>query len=300
MGIGVAYGLAGRLALPVAWRWRFLPTALVLQMLQEKGLMQTQAGESAFAVLLMQDIAVIPILIIMPLLAMGDITQTPEHTDMLHALPGWLHAVVVAGVIAGIVFAGRYMSKHLFKFVARTNLREVFTATSLALIVGITVLMQAVGVSPALGAFIAGVVLANSDYKHTIENDLDPFKGLLLGLFFISVGMGMNFHLLAQHPGALLGAVAGLIVLKMAILLGLGRWFGVRGAQGLLFTFALAQGGEFAFVLFKFAETLQIIGSEQTACLTLVVAMSMATTPFLMLINDRYIQPRFHEPVAGA
>ncbi|MES2983989.1 MAG: monovalent cation:proton antiporter-2 (CPA2) family protein [Pseudomonadota bacterium] len=290
--IGVGLGFDWRVSLAVGMALSLSSTALVLQMLQEKGLMQTNAGEASFAVLLMQDIAVIGILIIMPLLAAAG-APAPETGHLLGALPGWLHALAIAGVIAVIIAAGRYFSRHLFYIMAKTNLREVFTATSLALIVGITLLMQAIGVSPALGAFIAGVVLANSEYKHTIESDIEPFKGLLLGLFFISVGMGMNFALLAAQPLTLLGAVAVLIAVKMVVLYGLGRLFDLHGAQKLLFTFALAQGGEFAFVLFQFASSMHVIGGEQAAFMTLVVALSMAATPFLMLFNDRFIQPCF-------
>ena len=292
-GIGVALGFDWKLSLACGMALALSSTALVLQMLQEKSLMQTQAGESSFAVLLFQDVAVIPILIILPLLAVEGSTMPVNHEDMLAGVPGWQHALIVGGVIAGIVFMGRYVVHHLFRFIAKTNLREVFTATSLALVVGITLLMQAVGVSPALGTFIAGLVLANSEYKHTIETDIEPFKGLLLGLFFISVGMGMNFGLFHEHAVALVAAVVILIITKMAVLFVLGRVFKLRGAQGLLFTFALAQGGEFAFVLFQFAGGLHVITTEQSGFLTLVVALSMAATPFLMLINDRFIQPRF-------
>lgn len=292
-GIGIALGYDWRTSVACGMALALSSTALVLQMLQEKSLMQTNGGEASFAVLLFQDIAVIPILIIMPLLAREGVSVPAAHGDLLQGLPGWQHALVVAAVIAGIVLSGRYVAHHLFRFIAKTNLREVFTATSLALVIGITLLMQAVGVSPALGAFIAGVVLANSEYKHTIETDIEPFKGLLLGLFFISVGMGMNFGLLAEQPSNLLGAVGVLIAVKMLVLLGLGRLFDVRGAQGLLFTFALAQGGEFAFVLFQFAGSVQVLDPAQTAFLTLVVALSMAATPFLMLLNDRFVQPRF-------
>lgn len=292
-GIGIVLGYDWHESLAVGMALSLSSTALVLQMLQEKGLMQTYAGESAFSVLLFQDIAVIPILIVMPLLAMAGVDVAAPHGDLLQSLPGWAHALVVALVIVGIVVLGRYVSRHLFRFIARTNLREVFTATSLALIVGITLLMQAVGVSPALGAFIAGVVLANSEYKHTIESDIEPFKGLLLGLFFISVGMGMNFALASQHPFELIGVVALLVIVKIAILLGLGRLFGASSAQNVVFSFALAQGGEFAFVLFQFAHSLHVIGESEKAFLTMAVALSMATTPFLMLFNDKFVQPKF-------
>lgn len=266
-------------------------TALVLQMLEEKDLLKTSAGESSFAVLLFQDIAVIPILIILPLLA-GTDTETSQQ-------PGWLHAVMVAGAITAIVIGGRYLSRHVFYVIAKTNLREVFIATSLALVVGTTLLMQLIGLSPALGAFIAGVVLANSEYKHTLETDIEPFKGLLLGLFFISIGMGMDFSLLAAKPDNVAAAVVSLMLIKGVLLYALARFFGLSGGQDALFAFALAQGGEFAFVLFQYANGLSLLSAEQAAFLTLTVALSMAATPFLMIFNDRFVIPRFMSRLTG-
>ncbi|HEX2859861.1 MAG TPA: monovalent cation:proton antiporter-2 (CPA2) family protein [Alphaproteobacteria bacterium] len=292
--IGIAMGFGWQVSLACGMALSLSSTALVVQMLQEKGLLQTNAGESSFAVLLFQDIAVILILIVMPLLGSDLGAAKPvAHESLLHGLPGWVHTLAVAGVIGAIVLGGRYVSGSLFKYIAKTNLREVFTATSLALVIGIALLMELVGISPALGAFIAGVVLATSDYKHTLETDIEPFKGLLLGLFFISVGMGINFPLFSQHPWALVGTVAALVVVKATIMLGLAHVFRLRGAPGVLFALALAHGGEFAFVLFQFAGGLQIITPEQSAFLTMVVALSMATMPFLMLFNDKFVQPRF-------
>lgn len=289
--IGISLGYKWQISMAAGMALSLSSTALVLQMLEEKGLLKTSAGESSFAVLLFQDIAVIPILIIMPLL--GGSGAVILHGNMLSNLPGWLHTLVVALVIITIIAGGRYLSRYLFRFIAKSNLREVFTATSLALIVGITLLMQAVGVSPALGAFVAGVVLANSEYRHTLESDLQPFKGLLLGLFFISVGMGINFSLLAAEPLGFAGAVATLVLVKLAFLYMLGQFFGLRSGQGTLFAFVLAQGGEFAFVLFQYADGLDILSKEQSAFLTLTVVLSMVATPFLMMANDRFVIPRF-------
>jgi len=196
-------------------------------------------------------------------------------------------------VIAMLVVTGRYLSRYMFYYVAKTNMREVFTAMSLALVVGVTLLMQLVGVSPALGAFVAGVVLSTSEYKNTLETDIEPFKGLLLGLFFISVGLGINFSLLSGNPFQVLGAVATIIIVKAAILYALGRYFGLDPQQNAGFAIALSQGGEFAFVLFQFAGGLNILSADQSAFLTLVVALSIAITPFLMLAYGRYIVPRF-------
>lgn len=288
--IGIALGYEWQVSLAVSMALSLSSTAIVLQILEEKDLRKTSAGESSFCVLLFQDIAVIPILIVMPLLASKTIKT---HETMIFHVSGWLHTLIVAGVIVVIIIGGRYLSRYLFRFVAKSNLREVFTAISLALIVGITLLMQAVGVSPALGAFVAGVVLANSEYRHTLESDLQPFKGLLLGLFFISIGMGMNFALLAAQPIDFISFIIGLVVIKMVLLYVLGHIFGLRAGQGTLFSFVLAQGGEFAFVLFEYASGLDLLTSEQSAFLTLSVALSMAITPFLMMVNERFVLPRF-------
>ncbi len=292
LGIGIALGFEWKVSLVCGMALSLSSTALVLQMLREKDLLQTSAGESSFAVLLFQDIAVIPILILMPLLVSAP-SNSVHGSDALESLPGWAHTIVIAGVILSIVMGGRYLSRHLFRYAAKTHLREVFTAISLALVVGIALLMQMIGISPALGAFVAGVVLANSEYKHTLETDIEPFKGLLLSLFFVSIGIGMDFALLGKSPMILIGMVLGLIIIKMVILWSLGFFFKLGGPQKTLFALALAQGGEFAFVLFQYARGLHLLSSEQKAFLTLVVGVSMALSPFLMIFNDRFIVPRF-------
>lgn len=291
--IGLALGYHWQLSLAVSMALSLSSTALVLQMLQEKGLMHTSAGESAFSVLLFQDIAVIPILVALPFLALQAAPPDTHSADLLGQFPAYIRALIVAGTIISVILIGRYLSRHLFRFIAKTHLREVFTATSLALVVGITLLMLAIGISPALGAFVAGVVLANSEYKHTIETDIEPFKGLLLGLFFISVGMGMDFDLLRDHSLSISAAVAVLIITKAVILFGLGRAFGLAKSQDMIFSFALAQGGEFAFVLLQFAGGLNIISSDQSSFLMLTVALSMASTPLIMMLNDRFVTPFF-------
>lgn len=281
-------------SLAVAMALSLSSTALVLQMLQEKNLMKTAEGEASFAVLLFQDIAVIPILIIMPLLAHKvGLAPNIHNNGFIAHLPKWQHALLVASVIAGVIVIGRYLSGHAFLIIARTNLREVFTAFSLALVVGVSLLMDAVGVSPALGAFIAGVVLANSEYKRTVETDIQPFKGLLLGLFFISVGMGMNFSVLSNNPLLMFNTVAVLIIAKAIVLAVLGRIFGLTSLQTIGFAFGLSQGGEFAFVLLQFASMTQVITAKTAGFYTLVVALSMAATPFLMLLYHRFVVPRF-------
>lgn len=291
--IGLALGYSWQMSLAAGMALSLSSTALVLQMLQETNLMNTPMGETSFSVLLFQDIAVIPILVIMPLLAIHGVQDQQIHAGMISTLPGWAQALIVACVIAAVIAAGRYLSYYLFRAVARTHLREVFTALSLAVVVGITLLMQLVGVSPALGTFVAGVVLANSEYRRTLETDIEPFKGLLLGLFFISVGMGMDFHLFAESPLRLVLAVTALMTLKALILFMLGRFFGLNALHNSGFALALAQGGEFAFVLFQFAGALNILPQTQEKFLTLVVATSIAVTPLLIVLYNRYIVPKF-------
>lgn len=292
-GLGITLGYDWRISLTAGMALALSSTALVLQILQEKNLMQTPVGETSFAVLLLQDIAVIPILIIIPLLSLDGATAAPEHATLISSLPGWQRALAVTGVIGGVIVAGLYLSRHMFFIIAKTGVREVFTATSLMLIVGITLLMQTVGVSPALGAFIAGVVLANSEYKHTLETDIEPFKSLLLGLFFISVGMGMDFNLFAQKPFHLIGAVACLMAIKAGILYGLGKVFGLSRMHNSGFAYVMCQGGEFAFVLFQFARESHVLSVEQAAFLTLAVAISIALTPILMLYYSKIVMPCF-------
>lgn len=291
-GIGLALGFDWQISLVAGLALALSSTALVLQMLQERNLMNTLVGETSFSVLLFQDIAVIPILILLPLLAANS-GHVEAHASLISGLPGWAQGLSIAGVIAAVIATGRYLSSYLFHVVAKTKQREIFTATSLAIIIGITLLMQLIGISPALGAFVAGIVLANSEYRHTLEADIDPFKGLLLGLFFISIGMGMDFGLFAKQPIALLGAVAGLMAVKATVLYFLGRKFGLTDLYTIGFAFALSQGGEFAFVLFQFAGLLDILPKAQSEFLTLVVAMSIAATPLLMLFFNRYIRPRY-------
>ncbi|TAL57632.1 MAG: potassium transporter, partial [Legionella sp.] len=248
----------------------------------------------SFAVLLFQDIAVIPILIILPLLAQnGGIKITTHEAAFITQMPKWMHASLVAAVIGVVILIGHHLSRHLFLIIARTRLNEVFTAFSLGLIVGITLLMQSLGVSPALGAFIAGVVLASSEYKHTLESDIQPFKGLLLGLFFISVGMGMNFSLFTNHASQLIAAVLALVAIKAIVLFILGRIFNLTKIQTIGFALALSQGGEFAFVLFQYASAAKVIPHQTAEFFILVVALSMIATPFLMLLYHRFVVPKF-------
>ncbi len=304
MGCGLAFGLGWKPALAVGLTLALSSTAIVLQTLNEKGLMPTRGGRSAFAVLLFQDIAVIPILALLPLLATG--AGGPVHdgghggTTWVEGMPGWAQTVAVLIAVGVVVLAGRFLVSPAFRIIGRTRLRELFTAAGLLLVIGIALLMSRVGLSPALGTFLAGVVLANSEYRHQLETDIEPFKGLLLGLFFIAVGASIDFQLIGAEPARIAGLVAGLILLKLVILLVLGRLFRLSLDQNLLFGFALAQGGEFAFVLFAFASRSGVLEERIVAPLIAAVAVSMAAAPLLMLLNEKLIQPRFgtHETEA--
>jgi Kef-type K+ transport system membrane component KefB/voltage-gated potassium channel Kch len=270
-------------------------TAIVLQSLGERGLMKTPGGEASFAVLLFQDIAVIPILALMPLLALVPGAGETTHTGVIANLPGWQQALLVVAAVTAIVFAGRFVLRPFFRYIASTRLREMFTATALFIVVGIALLMQKLGLSPALGTFVAGVVLAESEYRVQLEADIEPFKGLLLGLFFISVGASIDFPLIAQQPGTIALILAGLLTLKFAVLLALGLVFRLRTAEAMLLAFALAQGGEFAFVLFSFATQNAVLPPEMANVLVASVALSMAAAPMLLTVEQKLVRPLFQK-----
>lgn len=280
-------------ALALGMTFSLSSTAIVLQILKEKGWLPSAAGQSAFSVLLFQDIAVIPILAIFPLLApIGAPANTDGHT-LRDGLPGWMQTLMVFGAVIVIILAGRYLVRPLMRVVAGTRVRELFTTFALLLVVGISVLMSLVGLSPALGAFLGGVVLANSEYKHELESDIEPFKGLLLGLFFIAVGASIDFTLILSRPLAMIGLVLALIVVKCLVLMGLGKMFRLSTDQNLLFSFGLSQVGEFAFVLLAFTRQTGILPDATASMMTAVVALSMAFTPLVILVYEKLLQPRF-------
>jgi monovalent cation:H+ antiporter-2, CPA2 family len=293
-GIGISIGLPWKQALAIGLILAMSSTAIVLQSMTEKGQLKTAAGQSAFSVLLFQDIAVIPILALMPLLAPGTASgATSEHdTTWVAALPAWAHTLAVLGSVALVVVAGKYLIGPLLRMIAATQLREMFTATALLLIVSITVLMIQVGLSPALGTFLAGVVLANSEYKHELESDIEPFKGLLLGLFFIAVGASIDFGLIVSEPLLIMQLVLAVMLAKGLVLFSLGKVFKLATAQNLLFGVALSQVGEFAFVLFSFTGQQGILDNYTISLLMAVVAITMALTPLVMLVSEKYIMPR--------
>ncbi len=286
IGAGIAIGLTLGLS----------STAIVLQTLAEKGLMKQASGKASFSVLLLQDIAVVPILALIPLMAGSALSQGADTSHEVQIIAGieitgWVQVALMLTVITGIIVVGLYLVKYFFRIIARTGLREIFTAAALLLVIATAGLMELVGLSPALGAFLSGVVMANNEYRHELEADIEPFKGLLLGLFFISVGASMNFGLLGSAPGMILSLLAALIGIKFVVLFILGRFFGIRGGQNTMFAFSLAQGGEFAFVLVSFSTENGVLTPDTSAILFLVVALSMAVTPLLLLLNDKVIMP---------
>lgn len=289
----IIVGLSFNQSLSIGLIFAMSSTAIVLQTMTENNWMQTIAGRNAFSVLLFQDIAVIPILALLPLLSPDDATQaaTQATGNITQHLEPWVRTLIVLGAVAAIIVGGKYLTRPIFQMVASTNLRELFSATALLLVVAITVLMTLVGLSPALGAFLAGVVLANSEYRHELESDIEPFKGLLLGLFFIAVGASIDFELIAQKPMLIAVLVLGVMLIKLGILAVLSRMFRMRVDQFLLFAFALAQVGEFAFVLFSFAKDQHIFSAELFNLLMVVVAASMALSPIFMLIMEKLLMP---------
>jgi len=271
-------------------------TAIVLQTLTEKGMLQNAAGRSAFSVLLFQDISVVPILAIIPLLAAinGKIDLTNSELDQITgmaSLSGWLQLLILIAVITFIVLAGRFLARHIFRLIAQTGMHEVFTALALLLVIGIALAMTKIGLSPALGTFLAGVVLADNEYRNELETTITPFKGLLLGLFFISVGASINFALFIEDPLLILGFVLLLVIVKFVVLLILGRIFRLRKGYDFLFAFLLAQSSEFAFVLISFSKQNLLFDERTSAMLLLMVALSMAISPLLLIFNEKALAP---------
>jgi glutathione-regulated potassium-efflux system ancillary protein KefC/glutathione-regulated potassium-efflux system protein KefB len=283
-----AFSLPWQTALAIGLAFALSSTAIVLQSLDEKGLTRTEAGQNAFSVLLFQDIAVIPILALFPLLSLSSESELHASTahSLLDGLPAILQFLLVVSAIATVIIAGRFLIGGVFSRVAATRLRELFTALTLLIIIAIALLMEVVGLSPALGTFIAGVVLAESEFRHEIEVDLEPFKGLLLGLFFITVGASMDFNVIQNQAGLISLLVALLLIIKIAVLAVLANVFKINKGQKLLFTFALAQGGEFAFVLTAFGLSSGVFNDYQSSIITAVVTLSMLSTPILLVFYE--------------
>ncbi|MET0359600.1 MAG: monovalent cation:proton antiporter-2 (CPA2) family protein [Pararhizobium sp.] len=298
-GIGLAAGLPWQTAVAVGLILSLSSTAIVLQTLSEKGLLKSEGGRSSFSVLLFQDIAVIPMLAVLPLLALPAL-QGGEHAahgagtaaTLVSDLPGWQVALVTLLAIAFVVVAGHFLSRPIFRLIAASRLREMFTAAALLLVVSTALLMSMVGLSPALGTFLAGVVLANSEFRHELESDIEPFKGLLLGLFFITVGAGIDVSLLTANLGLVLLLTLCVIVIKAAVLWLIGHLYKLRGSDRWLLALGLAQAGEFGFVLVSFTVQNAVLPSDLAAILMLVIAFSMLLTPALFILFDKVIMPR--------
>ena len=259
-------------------------TAMALQLMMDKGMNRSEAGQLGFSVLLFQDIAVIPALALIPLLAGTD----SGHID-------WMKVGMKVLAFAGMLVGGRYLLRPIFRYIAASGVREVFTAASLLLVLGSALFMDALGLSMALGTFIAGILLAESEYRHELEVAIDPFKGLLLGLFFISVGMALNLGVLYTHIVTILLGVVTLVAVKTGVLYVLARIYGLRSSERQQFAGVLSQGGEFAFVLFSAASSAKLFSGEQLPMLLVTVTLSMMTTPLLMKGVDRLLARRFNE-----
>ena len=304
MAIALYFGQPWTIALAIGLIFALSSTAIVLQTFSEKGLTKTEGGQNAFSVLLFQDIAVIPMLAFIPLLALPELVEQAqsaaqsaaehhEELSLVAGLPGWAYGMVITASIAIVVVGGHFLSRPLFRYVASSGLREIFTATALMLVIGIAALMSLVGLSPALGTFLAGVVLANSEFRHELESNIEPFKGLLLGLFFITVGASIDFSVLFSDFSLIIGLTLGVMVLKAATLFILAFIFRIKGSNLWLFTLSLAQAGEFGFVLLSFSVQNHAIPFELSQTLALVVAISMCLTPGLFILFDKVILPRF-------
>lgn len=268
-------------------------TAIVLQTLQEKGQMKTEAGQSVFAVLLFQDLAVIPMLAILPLLATLAIASGSHHDSVLidiSVLPNYLQILVTLGAIALVLVLGKFACRPIFRTIAKTGVREIFVAAALALVIGTSLLMMTVGLSPALGAFLAGVVLADSEFRHELESDIEPFKGLLLGIFFISIGASLNFSLIGSNILLILGLTTGLIAIKWLVLIFVSFVFKISKKERGLFAIALAQGGEFAFVLFQLAKNSGVLAINVIEPLISAVAISMFLAPIMFVLHEKITQ----------
>lgn len=275
--VGLGVGLTTRQALFVGLALSLSSTAFALQLLEEKGELTTRHGRLAFSILLFQDLAAIPLIALVALFAAGGAERPAMDLGT---------AALAIGTILGVIVVGRFLLSRLYYIVAATGVREAMTASALLTVVGVALVMEAAGLSAALGAFIAGALLADSEYRHQIEADIAPFEGLLLGLFFIAVGMSVDLTVLFGSPLTLLAIVSGLVTIKAVILYVLGRWWGLNSAAARRLGLVISQGGEFAFVLFAAGALAGAIGQSLASLLTLAVTLSMAATPVLLLVDD--------------
>jgi Kef-type K+ transport system membrane component KefB len=293
--VGLYFDFSWQAALALGMALSLSSTAIVLQTLKEKNQMHTASGRGSFSVLLFQDIAVIPMLAILPLLATATQSTADDghhgHT-LIDGMPAWVQTVAVLVAVGSIILAGRYVIAPLLRQVAKTKLRELFAASALLIVMAIAFLMEQVGLSPALGTFLGGVVLANSEFRHELESDLEPFKGLLLGLFFIAVGASINFGLIGEQPATIASVVIGVMLIKALVLFVVGKAFKLGLDQNILFALGLAQVGEFAFVLLSFMNQRAIFDQHLIDLFMAVTAISMTITPFITLLNEKLVLPR--------
>lgn len=280
---GWILGLAWPTAVVLGFGFALSSTAMALPMMAERGLLANQSGRNAFSVLLFQDLAIIPAVALLPLLGNGTVPQADG---------AWLAVGKAAVAVAVVLIGGRYLLRPIFRAVDRAGAPEIFTATALLIVIGTAVLIQEAGLSMSLGAFMAGVLLSDSEYRHEVQADIEPFEGLLLGLFFVSVGMGADIPALLQHPIRFLGLALALLVVKALVMLVLARIAGVPWAGAMRMATVLSQGGEFGFVLFGLAVAGGAMAGEQASAAMLVVTLSMLATPFLFAAEERWLAPR--------
>lgn len=305
----MALGTPWQTALAIGMIFALSSTAIVIQTLTEKGLMQTGGGRATFAVLLTQDVAVIPMLALLPLLAIGQLVsisadgsmqRSAEHgaeaahggLSLVADLPAWGVTLVTIGAVAAVILVGIFLTRPVFRYIHHSRLREMYTALALLIVVSIAALMGLVGLSAALGTFLAGVVLANSEFRHELESDLEPFKGLFLGLFFITVGAGIDFGTFLSKPGWILSVTLAMMATKGVVLYLLATAFRITGRARWLFTLGLAQAGEFGFVLIAFSLQQDVLSAGLGADLLLIVALSMLITPLLFILYDKVFHHR--------
>ena len=287
-GTAMLFGIAWPTALVAGLGLALSSTAIALQSIHERNLMHTSSGQAGFSILLFQDVAAIPILALLPLL--GSLGGSNEALAPPHRV---LEGIKIIAVIAGIILGGRLLLRPVLRWIANSGTPEIFTAASLLLVVGIAALMQLVGLSMALGAFLAGVLLAESEYRRELETDIEPFKALLLGLFFIAVGMSIDFGVLWKFPGQMLAILAGFLGLKLVMLYWLATAMKIPYQERPVFALLLAQGGEFAFVVFQAAAGARVFSSETASLLIGAVALSMLISPLLLVAIDKWLLPRY-------
>ncbi len=298
VGIFIVFYIAGfglQKSIIIALCFAMSSTAIVLQTLKEKNLFRTVSGESSFSILLFQDIAVIPILALLPFFSKSKnaLAQADQEKVLLHYIPEWLQPYTVIGAILILILLGRYIFVPFLRFVSKSGLNELLTAASLFLVIGVSELMISIGLSPALGAFIAGVMLANSEFRHELESNIDPFKGLLLAVFFVSVGATINFDVIASKPFFIFTAAFVVLAIKAIVLFGIGKYYKMNNEQSFFLAFALSQVGEFAFVLINFSASLYLIDYQANSELMAIVAITMCISPLLLIFKEKVLDKHF-------